>query len=83
MDTLGSLSDKLQVVNNKLWHQEEIAHALGADDKVVAAAKRNINILNNQRNDLIQEIDELFVKSLIDAVKYNIFPKIFYQCKTY
>lgn len=60
-ETMGSLIDKLTVANLKIWHQEEVAQAAGASDKVVANAKRKISTLNLQRNALIQEIDEYFV----------------------
>jgi len=60
METLGSLVDKLFTVDHKLWNQEDIAQAAGADDHAVAEAKRKISAMNLQRNALIQEIDELF-----------------------
>jgi hypothetical protein len=58
METPGSLMDKLFTTNHKLWNQEEIAQAPGADDHIVAEAKRKISKLNLQRNALIQEFDE-------------------------
>lgn len=78
-ETLGTLQDKLQVTNLKLWHAEEVAHDPDASDKEIADAKRRINILNNQRNDLIQEWDELFARSLQTGVA----PKVFPQLKNY
>lgn len=59
-ETLGSLVDKLSVVNLKIWHQEELAQEPGASDHQVAEAKRKISAANLQRNALIQEIDEFF-----------------------
>jgi hypothetical protein len=66
-ETVGSLVDKLMTVAMKLWHQEEIAHEPAADDKTVAGAKRKINVLNNQRNALIQEIDEQLSLSITNG----------------
>jgi hypothetical protein len=57
----------------KLWAQENVAHEPGAPDATVADAKRRINALNNQRNDLIQELDELLDKA-IKAGYAPIFP---------
>lgn len=67
MDTLGNLIDKLCVVNLRIWMLEDIKRD-STDDKTVAEATRKTNVLNQQRNDLIQEIDEL-VLGLIDGSK--------------
>lgn len=58
MDTIGSLIDKLVVVNIRIWMAEDIKRKPKATDKEIADATRITNIANQQRNDLIQEIDE-------------------------
>tara|TARA_Y100000034_G_scaffold99307_1_gene121912 strand:+ start:4463 stop:4726 length:264 start_codon:yes stop_codon:yes gene_type:complete len=57
-DTIGSLIDKLTIVNIRVWTAEDIKRKKGASDKEIADACRITNIANSQRNDLIQEIDE-------------------------
>jgi len=59
METVGSLVDKISIINIKIYHHEDIAHALGASDAIVAKAKRAINVLNNQRCALVEELDIL------------------------
>ena len=58
MDTIGSLIDKLTVVNIRIWMAEDIKRNKSATDKQIADATKITNIANQQRNDLIQEIDE-------------------------
>lgn len=43
--------------NFDLWHEEDKAREPGAADGVIAQVKRNIDGLNQRRNDMITEID--------------------------
>jgi hypothetical protein len=58
MDTVGSLIDKLTVVNIRIWTCEDVKRNQSASDSEIAKATKITNIANQQRNDLIQEIDE-------------------------
>jgi hypothetical protein len=56
--TIGNLIDQLSIVNIKIWMAEDIKRDPKATDADMAKATRTTNIANQQRNDLIQAIDE-------------------------
>lgn len=58
METIGNLIDKLTVVNIRIWMAEDIKRKKDATDTEIANACKITNVANQQRNDLIQEIDE-------------------------
>jgi hypothetical protein len=56
--TLGNLIDVLTVANIRIWMAEDQKRSPNATDKQLADATRVTNAANQQRNDLIQAIDE-------------------------
>jgi len=59
--SFGNLVDQLTIVNLKIWHLEELKRDKTKTDKDIADATRKTNTLNTQRNDLIQELDEMLI----------------------
>ena len=65
-DSLGSLVDKLAIVNIKLWFtQDEVHKAAAADTFLTANATKRLVDLNLKRTKLMTEIDQ----KLADAVE--------------
>jgi hypothetical protein len=75
--TIGNLIDQLTIVNIRIWMAEDIKRDPNATDKQIADATRLTNVANQQRNDLIQEIDEC----LNDMVKNGTVQKLYGQGK--
>lgn len=51
-------------VNFELWHQEDEARDPHASESKIASVKRNIDVLNQRRNDLIEKMDQFLLKIL-------------------
>jgi len=67
METIGNLVDKLTIVNIRIWMAEDIKRKKDASDNEIAKATKLTNIANQQRNDLIQEIDEMINNMIISG----------------
>jgi len=50
--------------NFRLWHQEDIARSPEVSNADLAAVKRAIDKLNQQRNDLIERLDDFLIAEL-------------------
>lgn len=49
--------------NFLLWHEEDQARSRSASDQQIAAVKRQIDRLNQQRNDAIEQLDQAFANA--------------------
>lgn len=53
--------------NYRLWHQEDIARAKDVSDAEIAQVKRNIDGLNQKRNDWIEKLDDQITLLLAES----------------
>jgi hypothetical protein len=61
---LPELALQNQRYNFELWHEEDKARDPAAGAETIARVKRNIDKLNQQRNDAMERIDEFVVEEL-------------------
>ena len=59
-----SLVSAQHQVNFELWHQEDLARDPDVSDSKIAGVKRAIDVLNQRRNDLIEQLDQFLVNVL-------------------
>ena len=69
---LLALAQQQHRKNFDLWHEEDKARDPSATDAQIATVKRAIDKLNQQRNDLIEKLDDYIVETL---KRLKIFPK--------
>ncbi len=65
-DGVMDLICKQHSFNFELWHEEDIARSKNVTDEQIAIVKRNIDRLNQSRNDHIEKIDDWLTTMLID-----------------
>ena len=57
--------------NYRLWHQEDIARSPDVTDAEIAKVKRTIDKLNQNRNDMIERLDDCLLDELVGRGRPN------------
>jgi len=65
--SLAALIEAQHAANFTLWHAEDEARRSSADDASIAAVKRQIDRVNQVRNDTTEQIDSRLLASLREA----------------
>jgi len=78
-ETIGSLIDKISIFELKIYHMEEQVHRDDASPQHRDLCKQRLEILKQQRDDLVEELSELYA----DVKKGKIKIKIYRQFKMY
>ena len=68
-ETLGSLIDKLSIKNLRYWHLDELIQQENSSDLKTEELKAKLTIVENQRKDLLNEIDTFLAAALAGEVK--------------
>lgn len=63
-EQLGELTDRLSLSNIGLWHLEDEVRRTDVSDSYLVKTKRDIDRANQERNDLIDRIDEVLERAV-------------------
>jgi hypothetical protein len=78
-ETVGSLADKIGIMELKIYHMQEQAERHDATAEFRNACGEKLRILRLQRDDLAFELDAL----LADLASGRVMPKVYRQFKMY
>jgi hypothetical protein len=78
-ETVGSLADKLSIVELKLYHMREQEERADAGPEFRARCQERLSVLDLQRADLAAELTQLFA----DIAAGRVVPKVYRQFKMY
>ncbi len=66
--SLNNLILAQHLQNFLLWHVEDRARCVDVDDSVIAGCKREVDKLNQKRNDLMEKIDSMLVTLMAEGL---------------
>ena len=78
-ETVGSLADKISIMELKIWHMREQAEREDATPEFRAGCEGRLAVLRAQRDDLAAELTTL----LADIAAGRVVPKVYRQFKMY
>jgi hypothetical protein len=78
-ETVGSLADKISIMELKIYHMREQTGRADATDAFREACGEKLHILQLQRDDLATELHTL----LADLAAGRVVPKVYRQFKMY
>ncbi len=78
-ETIGWLTDKILIAELKIFHTQEQIERKDVDDSHRELCQKRLQVLQTQRNDLKQELHQLWEDVLEGKVKL----KVYHQYKMY
>ena len=78
-ETVGSLVDKITIIELKIYHMREQAEREDATEEFRARCNQRLEVMREQRDDLANEVAKL----VADMASGRVVPKIYRQFKMY
>jgi hypothetical protein len=78
-ETVGSLVDKITIIELKIYHMREQERRQDVDDAFRARCEQRLEVMAEQRDDLAKELTQL----VSDIAGGRVRPKVYRQFKMY
>ena len=78
-ETVGSLVDKISIIELKIYHMDDQRRRADVDDAFRARCAQRLEVMKEQRDDLARELTAL----VADMAGGRVTPKIYRQFKMY
>lgn len=78
-ETVGSLVDKISIIELKIWHMDEQSRREDASAEFRQNCESRLGVMRMQRDDLAVELSTL----LADIIAGRVTPKVYRQFKMY
>ena len=78
-ETVGSLADKLAIIELKIYHMREQAGRADVDQPFRERCRDRLAVMQEQRDDLAAELTQL----VADVASGKVVPKVYRQFKMY
>lgn len=78
-ETVGSLVDKISIMELKIYHMQEQVERADASEEFRRQSAERVSVLKLQRDDLAEELTTL----LSDIASGRVVPKVYRQFKMY
>ena len=78
-ETVGSLVDKITIIELKIYHMREQAEREDATEEFRARCNQRLEVMREQRDDLATEVAKL----VSDMASGRVVPKVYRQFKMY
>lgn len=76
METIGSLIDKISIVEVKRYHMKEQTRRKDVDETHIKECFAKLQILTQQKDDLIRELNQLFEDIVLGKKQLKVFWKL-------
>ena len=72
-ETIGSLVDKITIMELKRYHMQEQTRRSDVSDEHRQTCRQKVEILTIQRDDLVEELNQLFQDVLAGTVQLKVY----------